>query len=292
VARDPRFVAAHRGGTLELVRHREVARWAADCAEHVLQLFARRYPHDERPRLAIETARAWSRGEVGVGEARAAALAAHGAAREASDAAAREAARAAGHAVATAHMADHCLGAAAYALRAADLASGALEDAAAADRERAWQLEHLPQGVLELVLSAYGGAVSRRSPEEGVVTDRTVAQKAHVKPGTTIAVLNEAAGVVESLGLPDGITFVGPGEAQLVFLFVNTRAELEARMPPAVAALAPKARMWVFYRKGAKAAGLDMSRDAVWAVAERLGMRPLGLVGVDDTWSAFRLRPA
>jgi hypothetical protein len=33
-----------------------------------------------------------------------------------------------------------------------------------------------------------------------------------------------------------------------------------------------------------------MSRDDIWAIAERLDMRPLGLVGVDDTWSAFRLR--
>ena len=42
----------------------------------------------------------------------------------------------------------------------------------------------------------------------------------------------------------------------------------------------------------AKSAGLDMSRDTIWAIAERLDLRPLGLVGVDETWSAFRLRPA
>jgi hypothetical protein len=30
----------------------------------------------------------------------------------------------------------------------------------------------------------------------------------------------------------------------------------------------------------------------VWAIAEKLDLRPLGLVGVDDTWSAFRLRRA
>ena len=27
-----------------------------------------------------------------------------------------------------------------------------------------------------------------------------------------------------------------------------------------------------------------MNRDNVWAIAERLGMRPLGLVSVDETW--------
>jgi hypothetical protein len=48
----------------------------------------------------------------------------------------------------------------------------------------------------------------------------------------------------------------------------------------------------VFFRKGSKDAGLDMNRNTVWAVAEKLHMRPLGLVGINDTWSAFRLRRA
>jgi hypothetical protein len=121
---------------------------------------------------------------------------------------------------------------------------------------------------------------------------KTVAEKARVKAGTTIAVLNRVPGVVESLGLPGDVEFGALPEAQLVFLFVSTRAELDARMPPAVASLASGATIWVFFRKGSKAAGLDMNRDDIWEVAEKLGMRPLGLVGVDDSWSAFRLRPA
>jgi hypothetical protein len=122
------------------------------------------------------------------------------------------------------------------------------------------------------------------------MTEKTVAAKARIKAGATIAVLDSAPGVVESLGLPEDVAFVEPTEAQLVFLFVGTRAELEARMPPAVAELAPKAALWVFYRRGSISAGLDMNRDNVWAIAEGFGMRPLGLVSVDDTWSAFRLR--
>ena len=124
------------------------------------------------------------------------------------------------------------------------------------------------------------------------MTEKTVAEKARIKPGTTIAVLNQVPGIVESLGLPEGVDFVEPGEAQLVFLFVNTRAELERQMPEAVAGLAPGAAIWVFYRKGSKSAGMDMNRDSIWAIAEKMSMRPLGLVGIDDTWSAFRLRPA
>ncbi|TDB36797.1 MAG: DUF3052 family protein [Actinobacteria bacterium] len=124
------------------------------------------------------------------------------------------------------------------------------------------------------------------------MADKTVAEKTHVRPGTAIAVVNEVPGVVGALGLPAGVTFVEAAEAQLVFLFVHTRAELDDMMPAAVADLPSGAALWVFYRKGSRAAGLDMSRDDIWAAAEALGMRPLGLVSIDSTWSAFRLRCA
>lgn len=151
--RDPRFVAVHRGGSLDLVQHHLLAEWAADCAEHVLHLFASRYPDDDRPRLAVAVARAWARGNATVGEAREAAYAAHAAAREASDPVAREVARAAGHAVATAHMADHELGAAAYAIRAVRLASKEADPDKAGRRECDWQRHRLPDPIRELVIS-------------------------------------------------------------------------------------------------------------------------------------------
>ena len=121
---------------------------------------------------------------------------------------------------------------------------------------------------------------------------KSVAAKARVMPGTTIAVLNPVPAVVDSWGLPGDVAFVPPRKAQLVFLFVSSRAELESRMPRAAAALAATAALWVFFRKGSKTAKLDMNRDDVWAIADRLGMSPLGLVSVDETWSAFRLKPA
>ncbi len=151
--RDPRFVAVHRGGLLNETTHRLLASWAADCAEHVLPLFTAKYPEDDRPARAIETARAWSRGEATVGAAREAAFAAHAAARSAPDAAARAVARASGHAVATAHMADHELGAAYFAIRAVRAASPASEAMAAGERECRWQRGQLTEAVRGLVLS-------------------------------------------------------------------------------------------------------------------------------------------
>lgn len=145
--RDQRFVAVHRGGPLDLREHRLLAVWAACCAEHVLPLFESANS-DDRPRRAIEVARAWGRGEVQVGVAMKAAIAAHAAARAAVGRAATAGARAAGHAVATAHAGDHCLGAVIYGLKAVSAAGGDVE------AEEAWQLGQLPEEVRELVVSA------------------------------------------------------------------------------------------------------------------------------------------
>ena len=152
--RDERYIALHRGGPLSLQRHRLLAAWAADCAERVLPLFVSQHPADNRPWQAIEAARAWSRGEITVGEARAASVAAHAAARQAEEGAARFVARAAGHAVATAHMADHAPGAAIYAIQAIRAATNKQE---AVVQEHSWQTERLPEEIRELVLSTFKG---------------------------------------------------------------------------------------------------------------------------------------
>lgn len=153
--RDTRFIAVHRGGPLSLAKHRQLAQWAADCGEHVLSLFSTQYPQDKRPALAIEAARAWSRGEITVGAARTAAVEAHAAARAVDEGAARFVARAAGHAVATAHMADHALGAAMYALKAVKAAADKQNEDAVVSQEHNWQVEQLPDEIRELVLSTF-----------------------------------------------------------------------------------------------------------------------------------------
>ena len=66
--RDPRFITVRRGGTLRDSNHHLLALWAADCAQHVLPLFEAVQPNDDRPRRAIELARAWTRGQVTIND--------------------------------------------------------------------------------------------------------------------------------------------------------------------------------------------------------------------------------
>ena len=117
--------------------HRLLAIWASDCAERVLPYFEEKYPEDDRPRKAIEAARAWAHGDLRMLDARKAAVATHAAARDAGTTAARMAARAAGHAAGTAHMPGHARHAAAYAIKATIAAVEVSGDATGAEQE--WQ---------------------------------------------------------------------------------------------------------------------------------------------------------
>ena len=144
--RDNRFVAVHRGGPLKKEQHYQLIKWACDCVEHVLHLFGEKI--DERLINALNVAKEWKQGNASVGDARKASLGAIAVANESSNPTAISVARSVGHAVATAHMADHSLGAALYALKAVKNAGKSV------DAERKWQNEQLPSEIMELVLTA------------------------------------------------------------------------------------------------------------------------------------------
>ena len=144
--RDKRFVAVHRGGLLSKEHHRLLINWAHICATHVLSYF--RQSIDERLNNALKSAKAWEHEEISVGEARNASLEAIAVANENSNPISIAIARSVGHAVATAHMADHSLRAADYAMKAIKISGQSV------DVERKWQDEQLPMSIKDLVLSA------------------------------------------------------------------------------------------------------------------------------------------
>lgn len=146
--RDKRFVAVHRGGQLTKDNHRKLIRWARECSEHVLSLTGGNI--DKRLVQAIHVAGEWEKGNATVGDAMKASSGAHAVARESSNPVSTAIARSIGHTVATAHMADHSLGGAMYALNAVKHAGTSI------DEEREWQikqLQQLPSEIVELVLA-------------------------------------------------------------------------------------------------------------------------------------------
>ena len=112
--------------TIDDLTEQEQRLIAADFAERVLPLFEDHYPDDDRPRKAIEAARAFARGEITREQLAAAGDAAGAAARAAAWAAAGDAAGAA----------------------AGDAAWDAAWDAARV-AERAWQQQRIDELVAE-----------------------------------------------------------------------------------------------------------------------------------------------
>jgi hypothetical protein len=147
--RDKRFVAVRRGGLLTRDHHHQLIRWARKCSEHVLSLIDGNI--DKRLVHALHIAKEWEKDNVPTGDAMKASAGAHAVARESSDPISIAVARSVGHAVATAHMADHSPGAAIYALKAIIIAGKST------DKEREWQnkqLQQLSPEIADLVLSA------------------------------------------------------------------------------------------------------------------------------------------
>lgn len=128
---DKIWLATRKGACSERVQRL----FAAACAEHVLPLYEARFPDDERPRVAIQTATQFALGCATVEELDAAQSAVY-AAWTAADTPAAQSAAAANAAAQSAAAAD-------AADAAAWIAAAAARADAAAAAERAWQVETL-----------------------------------------------------------------------------------------------------------------------------------------------------
>lgn len=122
--------------------------------------------------------------------------------------------------------------------------------------------------------------------------DKTPAQKMRIRPNSRIAVVNDQSGVFGLVEAEGAVLVEDAGDADVVLLFVTAQSEVLAWLDQLGESLRPAAAFWIVYPKGSRAAGRDISRDTIWPEAEARGMRPVGMVSIDDTWSGFRLRPA
>ena len=105
---------------IEEQKHRTLAMWAIDCAEHILPIFENKYPKDSRPREAFLAAKEWAHGQIKMPVAKKAAHATHNSATAVAekDPAACAAARAMGHVIGAVHVETHAIGVAMYGITA------------------------------------------------------------------------------------------------------------------------------------------------------------------------------
>jgi hypothetical protein len=117
------------------------------------------------------------------------------------------------------------------------------------------------------------------------MADAALAKKLRLAPDARAGLIDAPPGFAERLGPPPE---AGDGEADFVLLFVEDRARLDARLPAATGALRDGGVFWIAYRKGG--AG-DLNRDRLREAAAERGWDSIGLVSLDDAWSAMRFKP-
>jgi hypothetical protein len=120
-----------------------------------------------------------------------------------------------------------------------------------------------------------------------------LAKKLKLTPGLRAAVLDAPDGYLAVLDPPEDVTVATSLTSTFdwIQVFVRTSAELAAIAGPLVAALAPNGRAWLSYPKGSSKIQTDLTRDKGWEPLDGSELMWLTLVSIDDTWSAFGLRP-
>jgi hypothetical protein len=122
----------------------------------------------------------------------------------------------------------------------------------------------------------------------------TTAAKLQMKSGHRVLLLHPPAGYPEALApLPEGVEIVNSTDEpiNMVLLFVDQRAVLDASLPQVIPALTASTLFWIAYRKGGSKAGTDLNRDRLWEALVSWSWNPVTLIALDDRWSAMRFRP-
>ncbi len=126
------------------------------------------------------------------------------------------------------------------------------------------------------------------------MADTSLAAKLQVKPGFKMLIMNAPQGYTDLLAdLPAGAEFTtsGSGTFDFVQVFVYNKADIDKLAPQAIKAVKPGGMLWFSYPKKTGKIKTDIHRDDGWDAVNKAGWEGVRLISVDDTWSAFRVRP-
>jgi hypothetical protein len=124
--------------------------------------------------------------------------------------------------------------------------------------------------------------------------ESSLAKKMKLKPGSRAGIIGAPADYFSELKpLPEKVSVLEKldGQFDWIQLFVRTRAEMETQLKQAVRALKPESMLWISFPKGSSGIQTDLTRDKGWEILKTIDLKWVNLVSVNDTWSAFALRP-
>lgn len=121
-----------------------------------------------------------------------------------------------------------------------------------------------------------------------------LAKKLKLKPGQRAVIVNAPQGYIDKLSpLPAEVKVEDKlsGKFDWAQAFVKNKSELDKLVPRLVRALMPESLLWITYPKGTSKIQTDLTRDKGWEVIAHSDLKWITLISVDETWSAFCLRP-
>jgi hypothetical protein len=118
-----------------------------------------------------------------------------------------------------------------------------------------------------------------------------LAQKIKLKPGSKAAIVHPPENYLQELQHDTQISSTLRGKFDWIQIFVKNKAELDALAPKAANALKPESILWITFPKGSSKIQTDLTRDQGWEEVRKLDLKWINLVSIDETWSAFSLRP-
>lgn len=125
------------------------------------------------------------------------------------------------------------------------------------------------------------------------MSDKTIAQKLFIKPGSKFLLVNPPDSYLGRIGtLPAGAVVLNSSDEPVdaIQVFVANRAELEEQLPRLKKLMTPKGMLWVSYHKGTSRVRTDIHRDTINDYARSLGLEGVAMISIDDDWSALRLK--
>lgn len=124
------------------------------------------------------------------------------------------------------------------------------------------------------------------------MSDKSVATRLAIKPGHAVRVMGAPPQFSKVLGrLPATARITQSGPADRMVLFVSDAKELDRTVKEAMAATRPDGALWIAYPKLTSGKS-DLSRQTIHDKFRLLGWKPVGVIAIDDVWTAIRGRPA
>ena len=118
-----------------------------------------------------------------------------------------------------------------------------------------------------------------------------LAKKIKLKPGSKAAIIHAPGNYLQDLQHDTEISSSLRGKFDWIQIFVKNKGELDALAPRAAKALKPESILWITFPKGTSKVQTDLTRDKGWEEVQKLGLKWINLVSIDETWSAFSMRP-